>query len=319
MEFPNERIVIVVKRIFASVLVVALLLPGLKSVSAATKEFDKNIVGSPKLAVLVDGRKIKFQGGDPVSEKGRVQVPLRGVGEALGAEVDYDEAGKKVKYTKGDTTIVLTIGSKEAVVDGRVVTMDTAAKAVQGRTYVPLRFVSENLGETVKWDGVGNWVWIGSQEIPHITEVTELEDIKPYRHYYKGSEYLSQVRGEDFDYARIIDGNSTPVELREITIMDMWMVSDGENYGLRVRFKGSDKLTIYFFKGDGDIRRRDAYVVDQGDGTYIGQFPIVRASDNTFEYGGDWRNYSIKDVDYFRFEVASYPDDSIRLFSNPFK
>lgn len=319
MEFPNERIVIVVKKIFASVLIVALLLPGLKSVSAAAKEFDKNIVGSPKLAVLVDGRKIKFQGGDPISEKGRVQVPLRGVGEALGAEVEYDESGKKVKYTKGDTSIVLTIGSKEAVVDGRVVTMDTAAKAVRGRTYVPLRFISENLGETVKWDGVGNWVWIGSQEIPHITEVTELEDIKPYRHYYKGYEYMSQVRGEDIDYARVVDGNATPVELTKLVIMDMWMVSDGKNAGMRVRFKGLDKLTIFFLQGNGDIRRRDAYVVDQGDGTYIGQFPIASSSDNTFVYGKDWRNYSIKDVDYFFFQVTSHPDDSIRLFSNPFK
>lgn len=314
-----EGQVIVVKKMVVSFLAAALLLPGVEAVSAAVKEFDKNIVGSPKLAVLVDGRKVKFQGGDPVSEKGRVQVPLRGVGEALGAEVDYDEAGKKVKYTREGKSIVLTIGSKEAVVDGRVITMDTAAKAVKGRTYVPLRFVSENLGETVKWDGVGNWVWIGSQEIPHITEVTELEDIKPYRHYYEGYEYMSQSDGNDLDFARIVDGDTMPVQLTKLTIMDMWMVTDGENDGIRVRFKGANKLTIFFLQGNGDIRRRDAYVVDQGDGTYIGQFPIVSSPDNHYKYGKDWRNYSIKDADYLLFQVTSYPDDSIRLFSNPFK
>ncbi|MGV2643373.1 hypothetical protein GNF86_18355, partial [Clostridium perfringens] len=128
-------------------------------------------VGGPKLAVLVDGRKVKFQGGDPVFENGRVQVPLRGIGEALKAEIGF--SGKKVTYMKDGKSIALTLGSKEAVVNGKNVTMDTAAKAVKGRTYVPLRFVSENLGVPVNWDGVGNWVWIGSKEVPDITEVAK--------------------------------------------------------------------------------------------------------------------------------------------------
>ncbi|MBU5671975.1 copper amine oxidase N-terminal domain-containing protein [Paenibacillus sp. MSJ-6] len=306
------------KKMVVSLLIVALMLPGLKTVSAA-QGFDKNIVGSPKLAVLVDGKKIIFQGGDPFPENGRVQVPLRGVGEALGAEVDYDGVGKKVKYIRDKKSIELTLGSKEAIVDGHVVKMDTAAKAIQGRTFVPLRFVSENLGKTVKWDAVGNWVWIGSQEIPDITEVTELEDIKPYRHYYQGYEYMSQVDGKDLDFARVIDGNATPVQLRKLTIMDIWMVSDGKNDGIRVRYRGPDKLTIFFLQGNGDIRRRDAFVVDQGDGTYIGQFPIVSSPDNHYKYGGDWKNFKIKDINYFFFQVTSDPDDSIRLFSNPFK
>src|SRR5690606_13212493 len=104
------------------------------------------VIGSPQLAVLVDGRKVKFQGGDPVMENNRVQVPLRGIGDALGAKVDFSD--KTVTYLKGEKSIVLTLGSKVAVVDGQNVTMDTAAKAVKGRTYVPLRFVSENLGES---------------------------------------------------------------------------------------------------------------------------------------------------------------------------
>lgn len=286
---------------------------------AAAKGFDKNIVGSPKLAVLVDGRKVQFQGGDPFSENGRVQVPLRGVGEALGAKVEYDGAGEKVKYTKENKSIILTLGSKKAIVDGREVSMDTTAKAVKGRTYVPLRFVSENLGETVSWDQVGNWVWIGTKNIPDVMDVTKLVDIAPYRNYYTGYEYMAQVDGEDLDFARVVDGNTMPVQLRKLTIMDIWMVSDGENDGIRVRYKGPNALSMFFLSGNGDMRRRDGYVVDQGEGTYIAQFPIVSSSDITFSYGNNWRDYSIKDIDYFFFQVASKPDDSIRLFSNPFK
>uniref|UniRef100_UPI001902A37A copper amine oxidase N-terminal domain-containing protein n=1 Tax=Paenibacillus bouchesdurhonensis TaxID=1870990 RepID=UPI001902A37A len=74
------------------------------------------------ITVLVDGRKVKFQGGDPVMENNRVQVPLRGIGEALGAKVDFSE--KNVTYLKGEKSIVLTLGSKVAVVDGQNVTMD---------------------------------------------------------------------------------------------------------------------------------------------------------------------------------------------------
>lgn len=50
-----------------------------------------------------------------------------------------------------ERTIELTIDSNTMLVDGRAVTMDVAPFIKDGRTFVPLRFVSEQLGATVAW------------------------------------------------------------------------------------------------------------------------------------------------------------------------
>ena len=48
--------------------------------------------------------------------------------------------------------IVLTIDKKDAVVFGEVKTNDVAPVIRNERTMLPARFVSENLGASVKWD-----------------------------------------------------------------------------------------------------------------------------------------------------------------------
>ena len=60
------------------------------------------------------------------------------------------------KWTEQDNTanqIILTIDQKDAVVFGKKVTNDVAPKIVNDRTMLPARFVAENLGATVFWDG----------------------------------------------------------------------------------------------------------------------------------------------------------------------
>jgi len=53
---------------------------------------------------------------------------------------------------KGET-IVLKLGSREATVGGRPVSLDVAPIAKDGVTYLPLRFVADQLGGTTEWDG----------------------------------------------------------------------------------------------------------------------------------------------------------------------
>jgi hypothetical protein len=97
-------------------------------------------------------------GGEPVpfTENGRTMVPLRFLGEQLGAVVRFDSAKKEVTVTKGTVTIQLRLGEKAARISQegavpRIVALDVPARAARGRTVVPLRFVSEALGATVIW------------------------------------------------------------------------------------------------------------------------------------------------------------------------
>ncbi|WP_435922097.1 copper amine oxidase N-terminal domain-containing protein [Paenibacillus sp. DYY-L-2] len=102
--------------------------------------------------VTIDGILQKFP-QSAILYKGSTMVPMRGVFEALKAEVKWDGATQTVTATKGDTTIKLTIGNNYAYVNGQKVALTAEAIIVNGSTMVPLRFVAEALGAKVEWDG----------------------------------------------------------------------------------------------------------------------------------------------------------------------
>lgn len=88
----------------------------------------------------------------PVIENDRILIPMRGVFEALGAEVRWDNDSRTVKAVKNDIEISLQIGSNILYKNGEEITIDTAAKIENSRTLIPLRAVSEALGCDVGWD-----------------------------------------------------------------------------------------------------------------------------------------------------------------------
>ena len=122
-------------------------------------------LGAPaaqEISVTVDGRPLGFD-QPPVMREGRILVPLRGIFEALGAEVEWDAAARTVRARSGESSVALPLGSRTATVDGRPVTLDAPAATVAGRTMVPLRFVAEALGAEVRWEGAARQVTILSK------------------------------------------------------------------------------------------------------------------------------------------------------------
>lgn len=109
-------------------------------------ETDPNAV----IRVHIDGHIIAFN-ENPVLSDGITLVGYRSVMEGLGAQVIWDEKTQTVTATKGDTTIVLTIGSDTAYVNGQAQSLLKAPEVVNGSTMVPVRFISEQLGMNVKW------------------------------------------------------------------------------------------------------------------------------------------------------------------------
>ncbi len=96
----------------------------------------------------------------PYIKNGRTMVPVRFIGEALGAKVDWNNATKTVTYTKGSRKVVLKIGSTTATVNGQTISLDISAEITQSNTMVPVRFVSEGLGATVLWHNTNKMVEI---------------------------------------------------------------------------------------------------------------------------------------------------------------
>ncbi len=89
----------------------------------------------------------------PYTVEGRTMVPVRILTEAFDADVQYIHEESKVVVTLGDKVITLIIGEATADVNGETIALDVPTVVTNGRTLVPLRFVSENLGFDVEYFG----------------------------------------------------------------------------------------------------------------------------------------------------------------------
>lgn len=100
---------------------------------------------------LVFGKKV-VNDVAPKIVNNRTMLPIRFVAEALGAEVLWKETqADLVVIKKAGIEINITIGSDIAQVNGKNVKLDSPSFLENDRTYLPLRFVSENLGAKVEW------------------------------------------------------------------------------------------------------------------------------------------------------------------------
>ncbi len=105
-------------------------------------------IGSRKISVF--GREIQNDVA-PKIVNDRTMLPIRIVAESLGGTVTWNGELQRVTIQKGADVILITIGADTAYVNGTAVKLDAAAFVENGRTYLPLRFVSETLGAQVAW------------------------------------------------------------------------------------------------------------------------------------------------------------------------
>ncbi len=161
-------------------------------------------VQAQTIRVIVDGSPVFFD-QPPVSIGGRVLVPVRGVFERMGATVQWNPMTNTVLAVRGTTQIQLMIGSRQAYVNGVLVTLDVPAMVINGRTLVPLRFISESLGATVDWDEASRTVLITSSGVarPPVTRPPVVQPPQP------PSPGQSVIEGTVFR----VDVNTTPQRL----------------------------------------------------------------------------------------------------------
>jgi len=101
----------------------------------------------------------------PVIKNNRTLLPIRAIIEALGGTVSWDANEKKVTVALDSTTIELWIGKNTAKVNGIDTPIDATnskviPEIINSRTMLPLRFVTENLGCDVQWDGTTKTITI---------------------------------------------------------------------------------------------------------------------------------------------------------------
>jgi hypothetical protein len=114
------------------------------------------------IAVYVDGRPLAFPLTSPQVRGGRVLLPLRAAGEAIGASVDWEEATGEISAFRGANKVTIYPEAAWAWVNGRRVELDIPALIENGITFVPVRFFGESLGVAVAWDANSGAVLIST-------------------------------------------------------------------------------------------------------------------------------------------------------------
>ncbi|ACB86059.1 stalk domain-containing protein [Natranaerobius thermophilus] len=104
--------------------------------------------------IITDGE-VDTMDATPAIINNRTYLPFRAVGEALGADVDWDADDESVTAELDGTTAVFYLDSTTAYVDGDRFDMDVAPELDEdaGRALLPIRFVAEAFDAYVDWDG----------------------------------------------------------------------------------------------------------------------------------------------------------------------
>jgi len=143
-----------------------------------TLSINKSVTSSYVIVLQIDNPNMTVNGNSleidpgrgtkPIIKNSRTLVPIRAIVEALGGSVLWDSTTKKVTINLGSNTIELWINKNTAVVNGISTLIDPSnsnvvPEIINSRTMIPLRFVTENLGCTVKWDGTTKTITIRYQ------------------------------------------------------------------------------------------------------------------------------------------------------------
>jgi hypothetical protein len=226
--------------------------------------------------ITINGALIKFPDTQAfINEDGRTMVPVRFVAENLGFDVRWIDETKTVLVSTGNTELRLLIG--ESVVEKNEegkrlsLTMDTIPVIRNGRTMVPLRFISEAMGIEVNWNGANTEVMILDPEndltleksielIPVYTEEEKKEAIAELRKELetaRGSENL-RVQSEISALEKAEERNKERIE----NAKKMRYYEDGGFSFYGRLHNTSPERTIYFLEnGTQLIVRNDSSVV----------------------------------------------------------
>lgn len=96
----------------------------------------------------------------PYSENGVMLVPVSALADILYTEAEWNGKTKEVTLEHAGNKVVAQIGSKTAYVNGQAIEMEVAPAIKNGEAFVPLRFVSENLGAELFWSPIVKKIYV---------------------------------------------------------------------------------------------------------------------------------------------------------------
>lgn len=185
--------------------------------------------------VIVNDRLIAFEDQEPViSENNDTLIPVRGVLEAMGAQVTWNGEERSVMVKAKDNIVRLLLKLDDptmtkytltsvTTVDSEELTLSTAPMLMNERTMIPLRVISENLGATVDWSDKDKLITIQTKE---------------YKKYI-ASKTVTNEKGETVEY------NPAESLLKLYIEADKTSAKPGEEITFSLKVANTDKVKDY--------------------------------------------------------------------------
>lgn len=130
------------------------------------------------ISLFINNSRIETMIMPPIQLGDRVLVPAREVFEPMGATVEWRAEEAKVYVYDTTSLLVLEVNKPEAFVNGQIQLLDMPPKIINNKLLIPIRFISEQLGYNVMWQGEQRVVLIDKPE-PTPVEIlpTELDTL----------------------------------------------------------------------------------------------------------------------------------------------
>jgi|GEM_PF-5102519 len=148
------------------------------------------IFSSDRIGVLINGEPVMFTDQHPALIDDRTLVPVRGVFEHLGFDVDWDNSIRAAILTRSDFEIIISIDSYIFTTNGTQLSLEVPAQIIGGRTLLPIRALLESAGYNVGWDSSLPAVLVyGTQLSVPVAPVLDERLVGIW--YWQGSPYYS--------------------------------------------------------------------------------------------------------------------------------
>ncbi|OWZ84957.1 hypothetical protein CDO51_00700 [Natranaerobius trueperi] len=154
----------------------------------------------------------------PVVDNGRTLIPIKALGDALGAQISYGGPDEPIKINKLHNEIQIYLDSNTSYLNGEPINLGTKPMIINERTMIPIREVAEVLGTKVYWNEDSRTVIIENDT----SYLSFLETINPnfYLTYHLFVSNFSEVSSEYYQY-KVDSLNSLPMttKLRYPTLL----------------------------------------------------------------------------------------------------
>ncbi|MDU1954047.1 MAG: copper amine oxidase N-terminal domain-containing protein [Peptoniphilus lacydonensis] len=203
-----------------------------------------NVFANKTPTIEYNGKIIKSD-VSPFIENDRTLVPIRFISETLGYKVLWDNDSRKVTISGNDVNIELKIDSKNAKVNEKEVELDAPALIKNERTFVPLRFVAENLKADVKWDKDNFKVIINNLSSNlnlNVEEEKYVQDVKILQNSLNKS--MSNLKTSFFENAANLSDDELNASYEKANAEINSTVDKIKNLNVPQKFKSSHEYTL---------------------------------------------------------------------------